>query len=150
MVADLYKQLTLHDEVELLTVVRGQLDLLLLSLGVELALDVQRLGYTVLEGVREVVVGHAVSLRYLLTRSLSGNGVGFQVRGDALDDIGNVNVERLSTAVDEREVQILKTRLARLILSLSDVGIRRHLGNGLALQFAKLADTGRHLPYLDV
>ena len=147
MIADLHHQLSLDDDIDLLTVMSGQLHGLTLRLGIVLALDIERLRDTVLERVSEVIIGHAVRLRDLLTESAAGHGIGFQVRGDTLNDLGDIDVQRLRDAVDERKVQILLARFTRDVLILGDVGERRHLGDRLALELAQLADSGRHLFY---
>ncbi len=109
MIADLYHQLSLDNDIDLLTVMGGQLHGLTLRLGIVFTLDIQGLRDTVLERVGEVIIGHAVRLRDLLTESATGHGVGFEVRGDTLDDLGDIDVQRLRDAVDEREVEILLT-----------------------------------------
>ena len=136
MLADLYHQLTVDDEVDLLTRVGRQLDLVLVGVRVELALDVQRLGNTILKRVSEVIVGHAVCLTHLLSPASAGNGVGFQVRREALDDIGDVDVEYLCAAIDEREVQILFAGFTGDVFVLGNVGEGRHLGDRAPLKLS--------------
>ena len=81
-------------------------------------MHIQRLGNTVEEGRRKVVVFHAVRLVDPLSFSRSGERVGTQGRADTLNNIGDVYAERKRAAVD-------KGRVARDLAQFTDT--QRHL-----------------------
>ena len=61
------KEVTLYDDVKLLTVVRGKLNFRLVNAVVIRDADIKRLCNTVLESISKVVLRHTVSLAYLLS-----------------------------------------------------------------------------------
>ena len=150
MLAHLHHELTLNDDIQLLSRVGGQLDILVLGLlGVGGAHE-QGLCDTVLEGVGHVVVHHAVSLGDLLSRSCAGDGVGLQLGAVALDDLGDVDVERQGATVDEGEVEVALAALTADVLLGGDTRLGGHLRGLQALDLAEGADTPRHLLDLEI
>ena len=144
VLADLHHQLALDYQVAFLTCVGGELDITVLRLLAVNAANEQRLGYPVFEGSREVIIGHAVSLLYLLPLSAAGEDIGFQLRAVTLDNVGNVNAEGEGAAVNECKRQVAAARFAGYVFLLGDVGLLRHLCGRERLDLAQLLDASRH------
>ena len=80
----------------------------------------------------------------LLSLPPTGDGKGLQTGAVALDDVGDVDVQRRSTAVDESKVQITLARLAQGVFLYGNTGLSCHLLGSIAHDLAKFADTGGH------
>ena len=107
VLADLHLEASLHDDVALLPVVLGQVDRAVLRLLVVDAAHIERLRDPVLEGIGQVVVGHAVRAGDLLAAAGPGQRVGAQVRAVPLEDIRDGYLERQCAPVNEGKVQIV-------------------------------------------
>ena len=144
MLAHLNLQPPLDDDVALLPLVGGQLDVAVLRVLIVHGVDIERLGDAVSEGGRHVLIAHAVRLADGLPHAAAGHCHGGQIRAGALYDVGHVHIERQRAAIDEGEVQIALTGLAGGVFRLADVGLARHFGDGKVFDFAQLADAARH------
>ncbi|MPM61140.1 hypothetical protein SDC9_107994 [bioreactor metagenome] len=103
MRTDLHLKRSADYEVAFLAFVAGELNAFLLRFRHIGALDVQRLGNTVLKRGGKVVVNHAVRLLDARAFARAGDGVPLQRRARALDDVGDVDAKRHRAAVDERK-----------------------------------------------
>ena len=142
--ADLHHQLTLQHQIQLLTVVGGQLNILLLGGGIVHTADIQRLGNTILESVGQVIVGHTVCLGDLLSLPPPGDGKGLQLGAVTLDDVGDIHIQCLSTTVDKGEIQVALTCLTAVVFLYGHTGLIRHHSGGQPLDLPQFADTGGH------
>ena len=147
VVADLYLESAVNDDIALLTLVRYQGDGGVFRSFAVGRTHEQRLGNSAFEGVRHVVVGKTVRLLDLLTCAAACQRIGLQLGRRALDDLGHVHAQRLCAAVDEREVHISLACFAIKIFLLGDARSVCHIGNAQPLDLAQLADTRRHFDY---
>ena len=149
MPADLDFQGSLDDDVDLLPLVGGELDVPPLGPGGVLRHDVEGLGNAVLEAARQRMVGHAVGFFDDLPLTAPGDGVPDQRGGFALDDVRHVDAEGEGAAVDEREGEVLLPAFAALVFLRGDVGLRRHFLGRISFDGAQFPDPGRHLADLE-
>ena len=106
MLSDLYKETSIYDDIKLLTIMACKLYIPVLSFRVIDTLDIQRLCNPVLEGICKIEVGHAMSIGNFLPLSCTCDGEGFEGWAVTFDDIGNIDTQSKSTAIDESEVQV--------------------------------------------
>ena len=145
MLAHLDLQLAFDDDIALLPLVGGQLDILLLSLRAVGRLHIQGLRDPVPEGARHVVVHHVVRFFNPLAFALAGHGEGVQVRAGTFDDVADVDAERQRAAVQEREVQVRPAHFAVDVFLLGDARLVRHFGDRKVLDLPQLPDPVSHL-----
>ena len=150
VLAHLHLQLALDDDVALLSLVGGQLDVAVLRARAVHGVDIQRLGDAVPEGGRHVLITHPVRLSDGLPHAPPRDGHGGQIRAGALNDVGHVHIERQRAAIDKGEVQVAFPLLADGVFRLADVGLARHFGDGKVFDFAQLADAARHFVDLEI
>ncbi len=144
MAAHLDLQGALDDDVDLLALVGGQLDIATLRTGGVFRHHVQGLGDPVPEGSGQGVVGHAVGLFDDLPLSLAGDGVADQGGGRAFDDVGHVHAQSQGAAVNEGEGQVPLAPFAAPVFLHGNVGFLRHFLLGVAFDGAQLGNPGRH------
>ena len=145
---DLDLQSPFDDDIEFLPFVGGHFDILSGGFFIVFHFHVQRLGDTVLEGGRHVVVGHPVGVVDLLSFALSGDGVAGQGGGLPFDDIGYVNAQRQCAAVNKRKVQVIQTRFAGDVFCFGHACLGCHFGGGISFDLTQIPDTCRH--FLDL
>ena len=126
MVADLDLKAARKDDIALLPLMGGKLDVLGLCLLAVGRYDIKRLGNTVFKGSRHIIIGHAVRLVYLLTAAASCDGVACKPRAGALDNVGNINAERQSAAVKESKRKVAFSCLAVNVFGSSHTGLFSH------------------------
>ena len=141
VIAQLDLQMAADDDVQLLAFVCGCLHRMELSVGVEYAVDEQRLGHTSAEFVRQSVIGHAVGVVDDAALPGAGEDVAAQTRRHALDKLAHVYGEDLGYRVQEAEVQLFPARLVVDIVVLGHAQPAGHVRFGEAFDLAQFADT---------
>ena len=144
VVADPDQHRALEDDVELLTRVRRRVNRLVQKRLVELVSDPVGRAETVLEHRRLVADRHEFlggrhrtlpRARHLITR---------QVRGMPFQQLVDVHAERNRALVKKIEGRINFRRLDALILRFGNARLLRHLGDGVADDFAHFANARGH------
>ena len=144
MLAYLHHKVTFNNDVALLSRMGGQLDVASLRLLTVNALNVKRLRNTLLEIVRQIVVGHAVSIGNLLSRAAAGNRVGFQLWAVPLYNIGNIYLQRKRAAVNKRKVKVVFSVFAVEVFADAYTCAFCHILRRKAFNLTQFADTSRH------
>ena len=130
MFTDLHFERAADDDVTLLPDVGREFNIVVLRLlGINRA-DKQRFGDAILKSGGKIVIDHAVRLFDLLPLSAARDRIGRKAGSRPLDNIRDVDAERLCATVEKREVQILPPRLAGDVFRLLDVRLFRHFGSG--------------------
>ena len=130
MFTDLHFERAADDDVTLLPDVGREFNIVVLRLlGINRA-DKQRFGDAILKSGGKIVIDHAVRLFDLLPLSAARDRIGRKARSRPLDNIRDVDAERLCATIEKREVQILPTCLAGDVFRLLDVRLFRHFGSG--------------------
>ena len=150
MLSDLDLQLSLNHDVQLLPLMGGQLDILMLRFRAVFGMHIQRFRDPVPEGSRQVVVHHVVGFLDALPLPPPGDGKGVQVGPGALDDFADVHAEGQRAPVQESEVQIAPPQLAVNVLLLGYAGLHGHLGDGVVFNLPQFPDPVRHFLNLEV
>ena len=133
MVAYLHLQSTLDNDVELLAVVRAELDGRILLLGNVGELDKEGLCELILELGGQVVVLDAVLLQDLQTVAASGNGEGGQRGASTLQKVDHLDVARLGALVNKGKAEVCLTLLKKQIVLDRNTGQLCQLCGGIAL-----------------
>ena len=148
VLTDLNLHVAPDDEVALLAVVGGQLDVLVLRAGAVAKLHVEGQGDAVLEAGGQVVAGHVVGFLDLLAVAGPRQRVGAELGAVALDQVGDVDAEAQGAAVEKGDVQLPLAALTEAVFLLGDAGAAGHFSGGQAGDLPQLADTARHLANL--
>ncbi len=150
VLADLHLERAAEHEVELLAVVRGQVDgTVLLRFRIVVPHPV-RLGDLVAEHRSEAVDFNAFLLGGGLALAFPRHRVGREARAVAFQQIGNADAERERALMDKRKRKIRSARFIRRVLGNGNVGFFRHLLAGKAGDFPHFANPVRNLQELRV
>ena len=103
MLADLHQQVSGNHDIQLLPIVRRELDILALCLLIIEGTHIQRLRDTVPESVGEIRILHAVRVRNFLPLAGARHREAVQCRAVAFDNVRRVHAERQRAAVNEAE-----------------------------------------------
>ena len=138
------------DQIALLTVVGGELDVGIEGFVAVFVDDQQGIGDSVLEVGGQVVVDHLMGLLDLLTVAVAGDDIGTELGAVALDEVGDVHAEGGGAAIQKRKVQVAGAAFAADVFLLGDAGALRHLCSGEAGDLPQVADSSGHFLDLDV
>ena len=148
MFPHLNKKFTGNTDIEFLSVMACQLDIIVFSLFLVLTLDIQRFCDSSFERVGQVEICHSIGGRYLLAFPTSCDGNTFQFRAVSLDDISYIHSKSQSTTIDEGEVKVCLSAFTFYVLFPGNLCFGCHFIGGEAFDLSQILNSAGHLPYL--